>query len=684
MIMNKTVKTLLLSIILTALFCGCDAVAFWHPDYDPSDNGGRVSVKGVSLIEYWNIPVGITVQLSPDIYPSNATNQNVTWRSSAPSVAFVDQYGSVNGVSEGSAIITVTTVDGGKTATCTFTVTSDTFSVPVTSVSLSETSISLYIGASNWLFAIVMPEDATNKNVTWSSSNPAVATVSNGTVIGVSVGSATITVTTADGGYSASCSVYVNSSTVSVTDVSLSKTTLSLEVGDSETLTTTVMPSNATNKSVSWSSSVPSVVTVLPNGLVTAVSAGSATIAVTTTDGNFTATCTITVTTSNSISPSALASHLASLPVNSEYNPHTIAIKVSSEGDFNIIKTALDGANNKYVDLHLSSSNITEIPGISFNSCYNLVSITIGNGFTSIGNSAFWWNSGLVSATIGNSVTSIDDATFAGCENLTTIIVDSGNSAYTSENGVLYNKSKTSLHTYPAGKTSNVFSFLNSVTSINYYAFYKSINLTTINVDSGNNAFSSQDGVLYNKSKTTLVKYPAGKPDASFITPSGVTSIGNGAFQYCKSLINVTILSNVNIIGHAAFMDCSNLDSVILPNSVNRIASQTFQSCVNLVSINIPNSVNSIESQAFTHCIILASITIPNSVTRIETHAFLGCNSLANVTFQGTIPSIEFSTYSDTCPGDLRAKFYANNPSNGTPGTYITDNPGENAIWTRQ
>ena len=169
-------------------------------------------------------------------------------------------------------------------------------SIPVTGVSLDKTSLSLNVGKTATLTATVTPSNATDKSVSWKSSNTSVATVSSsGVVTGVKAGSATITVTTNDGGKTATCAVTVNATTVAVTGVSLDKTSLSVDVGKTATLTATVTPSNATDKSVSWKSSNTSVATVSSSGVVTGVKAGSATITVTTNDGGKTATCAVTV-----------------------------------------------------------------------------------------------------------------------------------------------------------------------------------------------------------------------------------------------------------------------------------------------------------------------------------------------------------------------------------------------------
>lgn len=171
---------------------------------------------------------------------------------------------------------------------------------PVTGVTVSPTTGSITVGgAALELTATVAPEDATNKSVTWSSSDDTIATVSaTGEVTAVGAGSATITVTTVDGSFTASCAVTVSAATVAVTGVTVSPKTDSLAVGDADiTLTATVAPENATNQNVTWSSSSDLIATVSDAGVVHAVGAGEATITVTTEDGSFTDTSIITITT---------------------------------------------------------------------------------------------------------------------------------------------------------------------------------------------------------------------------------------------------------------------------------------------------------------------------------------------------------------------------------------------------
>ena len=162
--------------------------------------------------------------------------------------------------------------------------------VAVTGVSLNQTSASLEIGGSVQLTATVSPSNATDKTVSWTTSNTSVATVSGGLVKAVAEGSATITATA--GGKSAKCVVTVKRKAVEVTGVSLNKTDLLLYIGDMITLTATVTPSNAADKTVVWTTSNADVASVV-NGVVTAVAIGSATI--TATAGSKSAKCEVTV-----------------------------------------------------------------------------------------------------------------------------------------------------------------------------------------------------------------------------------------------------------------------------------------------------------------------------------------------------------------------------------------------------
>ena len=163
--------------------------------------------------------------------------------------------------------------------------------VSVSSVSLNKTTLTLTEGESEVLNATVKPDNATDKTVAWSSSDASVAKVENGKVTAVKAGTATISAKAGD--KSATCTVTVNKKVVAVTSVTLNKTELTLTEGEAETLTATVKPDDATDKTVTWTTSDASIATVDANGKVTAVKAGTATI--TAKAGDQSATCMVTV-----------------------------------------------------------------------------------------------------------------------------------------------------------------------------------------------------------------------------------------------------------------------------------------------------------------------------------------------------------------------------------------------------
>ena len=236
------------------------------------------------------VEYGDIVKLKPTIKPSNATDKTLKWSSSDPSVVKVSQAGNIKGLKAGkSAVITVTTNTGNFKAQITVKVSP----ISVKKVSLSRTSVALSKGKTYQLDATVTPSNATNKTLTWSSSNTKVATVDkNGKVTTIKNGTTVITCKSANG-KTASCTITVRD--VKVTGVELDMTSVLADVGSTFTVKATVLPSNATNQKVIWSSSNKSVAKISSSGKVTAVAPGVCQITATTVDGEHTAVCMITV-----------------------------------------------------------------------------------------------------------------------------------------------------------------------------------------------------------------------------------------------------------------------------------------------------------------------------------------------------------------------------------------------------
>ena len=230
---------------------------------------------------------GDTETLTATVKPDNATDKKVTWSSSDENIATVDDAGKVTAVKEGT--VTITAKAGDKTATCEVIVNKKV--IPVTKVTLDRTSLSLEPGETAELKATVEPDDATDKTVTWTSSDETIATVADGVVTAVAEGEVVITATAGD--KSATCDVTVKVPFIPVEELILDKTSLELIKGDTEIITATVKPDNATEKKVTWSSSDEKIATVDENGKVTATGAGETVI--TATAGELEATCTVAV-----------------------------------------------------------------------------------------------------------------------------------------------------------------------------------------------------------------------------------------------------------------------------------------------------------------------------------------------------------------------------------------------------
>ena len=389
-------------------------------------------------------------------------------------------------------------------------------------------------------------------------------------------------------------------------------------------------------------------------------------------------------------------------------------------------------------------SSITKISDYTFSSCTSLESIIIPNTVNSIGSYAFS-GSNLKSVTIPSNLTNISDYTFSGCTSLESITIPKtvnsiGNYAFNgcSKLSTITMQTEEIFHEGhwaegDGGKRwveeyteiigvktikDNVFSGCTNLTSITIPktvttlsgTTFNGSSLTAINVDSDNSNYISENGILFNKAKTTLVRYPIKKTGSEYTIPESITTIGSDAFNGCTGLTSVTIPSNVTNITNYAFSGCTNLASITLSlkslNNKSRfsdifnvvpvslqtinitddadIKANFFQNNTNIKTVNMP-LVKSIGNNAFNGCSGLSSVIIPNSVTNIGTNAFTDCPlkevitpivqtglglfpaSLQKLTVTSactSIPSGVFSTCSNLT--NLSLPFIGTSPTNNT------------------
>ena len=313
-----------------------------------------------------------------------------------------------------------------------------------------------------------------------------------------------------------------------------------------------------------------------------------------------------------------------------------------------------------------SSTNgwpVTSIGANAFASCSSVSGVTIPGSVTNIGARAFYNCIGLSSVTIPDSVASIGGQAFASCSRLVAITVGALNPFYSTTNGVLFNKNRTTLIQYPGGP-SGAYTIPNTVTNIGSYAFFYSPYLTGVTIPS---SVSSIGGYAF------LDAYSL----SGITIPNSVTDIGAYAFSSCYSLTKATLGDSLRSIGINAFSYCDSLASVAIPNSVTNIGDEAFYACPDLITLTIGSGVSSIGIQAFTGCNGLPAITvdalnsfyisvdgvlfnrgqttlieypgakagaftIPNSVTNIVSYAFYRCNNLTSVIIPNSV----------TCMGD--------------------------------
>ena len=275
-------------------------------------------------------------------------------------------------------------------------------------------------------------------------------------------------------------------------------------------------------------------------------------------------------------------------------------------------------------------NSVTEIGDYAFGYCENLKNIIIPSSVENIGSYAFENCTHLTDITIPNSVKVIGDYAFSNCENLKNVTIP--NSVKEIGEGAFWNSTSLTDITIPS-----------SVTTIGFGAFNGCTNLQNLLIDENNPKYSSVDGVLYNKDKTTLIQYPCANLNTDYTILDNVVAIEDRAFENSTNLVNITIPNSVKNIGEGAFRRCTSLESVSIPNSVVNLGNSdekwvgigelggggptlgVFGGCRNLTSITLPSNLTTISAGLFSCCSKLKEITIPDKVTSINDFAFYDC-----------------------------------------------------------
>lgn len=269
-------------------------------------------------------------------------------------------------------------------------------------------------------------------------------------------------------------------------------------------------------------------------------------------------------------------------------------------------------------------ASVKSIGNGAFSGCYNLWSVSLTDGLESIGEYAFTQTC-IDSIHIPETVTSIGYGCFNHCYSLSYITVDENNTAYTSDDDVLYNKDKTELIRYPEAKYDPSYTIPSTVKKIAPYAFSETNNISTI-VFSGNVEEIAEYAFLSSEIRNVTIS-------------SNVKTIGESAFEDCYLLLNLRFENGVTSIENNAFSGCYNLTNVSIPESITAISDRMFFNCFELHTISLPATIKTIGEYAFSNC-AFTSVVIPDSVESIGAYAYDRCYGISNVSLGSALKTI--------------------------------------------
>lgn len=261
-----------------------------------------------------------------------------------------------------------------------------------------------------------------------------------------------------------------------------------------------------------------------------------------------------------------------------------------------------------------------------FSSCTKLKTIKFNENLETIKDHAIS-DTKITSVTITKNIKEISALAFSNNNNLKKITVESGNKYFAVDDGVLFNKDKTNLILYPAKKTGKSYEIPKKVTEISKYAFSYAAGLSSFTVESGNKAFSVEDGVLFSADKSKLMRFPVGKKDEEFTVPDSVKEICEYAFYRCK-VEKVTLPDDLEKLDSYAFLECSKLKAISVPDKIFTVGTCAFSKCSSLENATVGDGAWYIESGAFMDCTNLKNVKIGKSCMSISDYAFQNCKNL--------------------------------------------------------
>ena len=558
-----------------------------------------IAVTGITLDKTTlPITIGGNYTLDATIAPPDATDKSVTWASDDTDVAMVDNKGKVVGVGVGTAHVTATSVQNPDiTATCTVEVSSET--VAVTGISLDKETLNVEIGRTQTIVATVEPENATNQNVRWGSDDEAVATVVNGKVTGVKKGTANITATTVDGGFSKKCAVTVVDNAVSsIRFQQASSSAITVDYGSTYRLDVIFDPADASNKSLDWTMDLSKCRIKedhLDEGYVILAFDGSA-------------AGIVTVIAASQVTPSAKASqqfNIRCYPTAITLSPAKLYLAVGGEATYNISFTPSFATQTSLIISEPSDPSVFSIDNQG-----KITGLAVGSATLTVTSQAV----PTVSATLEIEVLASNKVSINGGEavnfvtgQLGTLLQDVTVTDIAFQGAVLnaadiqsfYDNCRTTLKTA-------------DFSSASFLADGGTYQIKNVGQKKLNDPNALPDGLFYYFTNMTKLRIPA------------VKKLGAHSISYCDLLEDLVLPETLEIVAHDGLRNCPNW-TLTLPSSIKTIESYAFSNSKAPAELDLSH-VENIQNSAFNSVKTITKVWFGKAL-KVYNAAFQGANS---------------------------------------------------------